>query len=152
MTDVRFYHLTRSRLEDALPVMLQRTLEREARAVVRFASPERLSDIDEALWTFDDAQFIPHGHEKTGFAEQQPVWLTLGLDNPGEGAYLFVADGGPIDGFEGFEVCSILFDGRDEQAVAQARQRWVSVRNTQGDHALSYWQQNPRGGWEQKKP
>ncbi|MGB0746154.1 MAG: DNA polymerase III subunit chi, partial [Alphaproteobacteria bacterium] len=28
MTDVRFYHLTRTRLEDALPVMLGRTLER----------------------------------------------------------------------------------------------------------------------------
>ena len=32
MTDVRFYHLTRTRLEDALPVMLGRTLERRARA------------------------------------------------------------------------------------------------------------------------
>ena len=150
MTDVRFYHLTRSRLEDTLPVMLQRTLQREARAVVRFATEERLSDIDEVLWTFNDAEFIPHGHEKTGFAEHQPVWLTLRLDNPGQGSYLFVADGGSFDGYDGFKVCSILFDGRDEQAVAEARKRWVSIRDAEGEHALSYWQQNQRGGWEQR--
>ena len=63
MTDVRFYHLTRTRLEDALPVMLGRTLERGGRAVVRLATPERLKALDEWLWTFDDAAFIPHSRD-----------------------------------------------------------------------------------------
>ena len=62
-TDVRFYHLTRTRLEDALPVMLGRTLERGGRAVVRLATPARLKALDEWLWTFDHAAFIPHGSE-----------------------------------------------------------------------------------------
>ena len=150
MTDVRFYHLTRSRLEDALPIMLRRTLEREARAVVRFSTPERLADIDEALWTFDDAEFIPHGHEDTGFADQQPVWLTQGLDNPGEGTYLFITDGAAIDGFEGFEVCCVLFDGRHEPAVVEARQRWAEIKGGDGVSELRYWQQNQRGGWEKQ--
>lgn len=151
MTDVRFYHLQRSRLEDALPVMLRRTLEREARAVVRCPTPERLADLDEALWTFDDAEFIPHGHEKTGFAEQQPVWLTTGLDNPAAGTYLFVTDGAPTDGFEAFEVCCVLFDGRHEPAVIEARQRWSEIKGQDTVTELSYWKQNQRGGWEKQK-
>ena len=48
MTDVRFYHLTRSRLEDTLPVMLQRTLQREARAVVRFATRLKALEVQAA--------------------------------------------------------------------------------------------------------
>ena len=151
MTDVRFYHLQRSRLEDALPVMLRRTLEREARAVVRCSTPERLADLDEALWTFDDAEFIPHGHDEIGFAEQQPVWLTTGLDNPAAGTYLFVTDGASTDGFEAFEVCCVLFDGRHESAVIEARQRWSEIKGQDAVTELSYWKQNQRGGWEKQK-
>ena len=151
MTDVRFYHLQRSRLEDALPIMLRRTLEREARAVVRFSTPERLADLDEALWTFDDAEFIPHGHEETGFADQQPVWLTTGLDNPAGGSYLFITDGASTDGFEAFEVCCILFDGRHEPSVVQARQRWTDIKGQAAVKELSYWKQNQRGGWEKQQ-
>jgi DNA polymerase-3 subunit chi len=174
MTDIRFYHLTRSRLEDALPVMLLRTLQRDARAVVRFADAQRLGDLDEWLWTFDDAEFIPHGHAvgepsppaeaeaegtdpvpgdetETGAGALQPVWLTLGLDNPGGAGYLFITDGAPADGLEGFEVCSILFDGRVEASVQAARERWAAIKAMEGEHSLSYWQQNQRGGWEKRQ-
>lgn len=150
MTDVRFYHLTRSRLEDALPIMLKRTLEREARAVVRCPTPERLSDLDEALWTFNDAEFLPHGHAGTGFAEDQPIWLTTGLDNPGAGTYLFVTDGAASDGFDAFAVCCILFDGRHEASVVEARARWSALKSLESAPELSYWQQNQRSGWEKR--
>ncbi len=40
MTEIRFYHLTRATLETALPQMLEKTLERGQRAVVRVGSQE----------------------------------------------------------------------------------------------------------------
>ena len=161
MTDVRFYHLTRTRLEDALPVMLGRTLERGGRAVVRLATPARLKALDEWLWTFDDAAFIPHGSEGGQHAADQPVWLTLGEDNPAGAGFLFVGEGAELAGFEAFEVCAVLFDGRVEEAVARAREQWKVVKAAAeadaggeegaigANHALSYWQQNDRGGWVQ---
>ena len=42
MTDVRFYHLTSTSLEAALPQMLEKTLERGQRAVVIAGSEERV--------------------------------------------------------------------------------------------------------------
>lgn len=170
MTDVRFYHLTRSRLEDALPVMLKRTLQRQGRAVVRFADTAALKAMDERLWTFDEAEFIPHGHEQTGFADQQPVWLTLGLDNPAEATFLFVTEGAEIAHFETYDVCAVLFDGRLEQSVQAARVLWKDIRDSmqtppkegakegakEGSeegfeaHSLTYWQQNDQGGWVDK--
>ena len=157
MTDVRFYHLTRTRLEDALPVMLGRTLERGGRAVVRLATPERLKALDEWLWTFDDAAFLPHSSDGGQHAADQPVWLTLGEDNPARAGFLFVGEGAELAGFEDFEVCAVLFDGRVEEAVARARSQWAAVKAvaeakepaSEAPHALSYWQQNDRGGWVQ---
>ena len=42
MTEVRFYHLQRKTLEDALPQILEKTLERGWRAVVMAGSEERV--------------------------------------------------------------------------------------------------------------
>ncbi len=42
MMEIRFYHMTRTTLEAALPQMLEKTLERGQRAVVRASSPERV--------------------------------------------------------------------------------------------------------------
>jgi DNA polymerase III subunit chi len=42
----------------------------------------------------------------------------------------------------------ILFDGLDEEALAQARVQWKEVKN-QGFEAF-YWQQNEEGRWEKK--
>ena len=41
MTEVLFYHLTESALEDALPPLLEKSLERGWRAVVQTGSDER---------------------------------------------------------------------------------------------------------------
>ena len=55
MTEALFYHLERQKVEDVLPVLLLRTLERGWKAVVQAGSRERLEAIDSHLWTFDDA-------------------------------------------------------------------------------------------------
>ena len=93
MTDVRFYHLTRSRMEAVLPVMLEKTLERDQRAVVMAGSEERVEAINGHLWTWNDRGFLPHGSEKDGFAEGQPVWLTTRDENPNSAQVLFLTDG-----------------------------------------------------------
>ena len=43
---------------------------------------------------------------------------------------------------------NIMFDGHDDEAVSAARQRWKAHKDS--GHALTYWQQTERGGWEKK--
>ena len=50
MTDILFYHLERQPLERVLPMLLEKTLERGWRALVRTFSAERVQVIDEFLW------------------------------------------------------------------------------------------------------
>ena len=59
MTEVRFYHMTRTGLEAALPQMLEKTLERGQRAVVIAGSEERVEALNGHLWTYRDRTFLP---------------------------------------------------------------------------------------------
>jgi len=149
VTEIRFYHLTNRALEDVLPVMLERTLVRDGkRAIVMLGSAERVEHLNAHLWTYNDRGFLPHGSSNDGAAELQPIWLTDGEDNPNGAKVLFLADGGITDAVDDYDLVCTLFDGRDADAVAQARERWRAYQGH--DHELTYWQQTDRGGWEKK--
>ncbi|MEO1492110.1 MAG: DNA polymerase III subunit chi [Pseudomonadota bacterium] len=150
MAEVRFYHLTETPLERALPTMLERTLARGGHAVVRGAHGERLGFLNSHLWTYDDAGLLPHGIEGDADAALQPIWLTTGTDRPNEAGTLFLIDGaeaGP-DEMAALDVTAILFDGHDPAAVEQARGQWRGV--TAAGLQAVYWAQTPDGGWTKK--
>lgn len=147
-TEILFYHLERQPLERVLPSLLERTLSRGWRAVVQTGSIERLEALDTHLWTYTDDSFLPHGTAKDGAAERQPILLTVGTENPNGAGVRFLLDGADMESFAGYVRIVVIFDGRDEEALAQARQQWQRVR-AQGAKA-TYWRQNESGRWEQK--
>ncbi len=146
--EISFYHLTRTTLEAALPQMLEKTLERGQRAVVRAGSAERVEALNGWLWTYKDRGFLPHGSAQDGHAALQPVWLTEKDERPNEAQVLFLTDGATSDRHEDFERCAVLFDGNDETALAAARAQWTGLKDA--GHELTYWQQNDEGKWEKK--
>ncbi len=148
MTDVSFYHLTRSTLEQTLPRLLEKALQGGARCVVMAGSPERVEALSAHLWTWDPNSFLPHGSARDGQAPLQPVWLTDQDENPNAATMLFLTDGARSEKIADYARCFELFDGRDEAAVGTARERWKIYRDA--GHAVSYWQQNDKGGWEKK--
>ncbi len=145
MTEIAFYHLTRSTLEQALPRLLEKVLESGRRAVVRCPGPERLEALDRALWTYAPDSFLPHGSAADGFAEEQPVWLTTGTDRPNGAEVLVLVEDAPEEGLEAFERVLVPFDGGDPAAVERARGRWRAWR--EAGHRLVYWQQDADGRW-----
>ena len=148
MTDVSFYHLTRSSLEQTLPRLLEKALQGGARCVVLAGSSERVEALNAQLWTYDPGSFLPHGAARDGNAARQPVWLTDQDENPNEASMLFLTDGATSDRIAEYARCFELFDGRDDTAVEAARARWKAYRES--GHAVSYWQQGDKGGWEKK--
>lgn len=148
MTGVRFYHLTRTSLDQALPQMLEKTLERGQRAVVRASSEARVEALSARLWTFHDRGFLPHGTPKDGRAERQPVWLTVEDEAPNGAEVLFLTDGATSEKVADYALCVLLFDGRDEEALAQARTQWKAFKDA--GHDVTYWQQDDTGRWSQK--
>ena len=148
MTEVSFYHLQRSRLEDALPLLLEKTLAAGKRALVRVGSDARAEQLSGHLWSYKQDSWLPHGTARDGRPDDQPVWLTAAGDNPNEASFLFLADGATEADVDAFERCFELFDGNDGAQVAAARERWKAYK--EAGHPLKYLQQTERGNWELK--
>lgn len=148
MTEIGFYHLTRSPLEQALPKLLEKTLDAGKRALVLASSEERVESLTGQLWTYRQDAWLPHGSARDGNPEQQPVWLSVDDANANGATFLFLTDGAETATVGDYERCFELFDGRDQSAVEAARGRWKAYKDA--GHDLAYWQQTERGGWEKK--
>ncbi len=151
--EILFYHLERRPLDAILPGLLEKTLERGVKAVVKAGSEERLKALDDLLWTYRDESFLPHGTAQDGRPETQNILLTLDDARPNGASYLFVVDGAALpDTGEGIDPAPdrmiVLFDGNDPEALDTARAQWKTLRGS--THELTYWQQNEQGRWEKK--
>jgi len=146
--DILFYHLTETKMEDALPPLLEKSLERKWRVAVQTISDERGGVIDNHLWTYRTESFLPHGLESEDFAESQPILITATDANRNAAKVRFFIDGAEPGDLEGYERVVFMFDGYDDAQLAAARGQWKRLK-TDG-HVLSYWQQNRDGRWEKK--
>jgi DNA polymerase-3 subunit chi len=147
-TEVYFYHLERRTLEEVLPSLLERSLARGWRATVQASSEQRVEALDTLLWTYREESFLAHGTARDGHLEAQPIYLTAGSDNPNGAQVRFLVDGAEIDDVAAYARIVYVFEGRDDGAVSQARASWQRAK-AQG-FAVSYWQQDADGSWQQK--
>ncbi len=149
MTEVLFYHLQGQKLENVLPTLLEKSLERGWRVAVQGATEERLDALDAHLWTYRDDGFLPHGTWREAEVAEQPVLLTLTESNPNRATVRFLIEGAvmPADA-EAYQRIVLLFDGEDEEAVTAARANWVDVK-AKGFEA-TYWQPDDSGRWVKK--
>ena len=142
MTEIGFYHLTRTKLEQALPALLGRTLAAGERAVVLCGDPARVEALDRLLWECPDPDWLPHGTARTGDADLQPIWLTDAEESPNRARFLFLLDGREAEPSAWNRVFD-LFDGGDPAQVESARQRWARLRAS--GHTPIYWRQSEQG-------
>ena len=70
-----FYHLERSALEDVLPELLEKTLARGWRALVRSPDARRLEALDQWLWSWRDDSFTPQCRSGIEMPKKGKVFL-----------------------------------------------------------------------------
>ena len=149
MTEVLFYHLTQSRLEEALPDLLEKSLGRGWRVVVQFSSEERRDALDHHLWVYRDESFLPHGSDSDSSGALQPILLTVEAEQKANDPQVrFLVDGAVPASLEGYVRAVYLFDGHDAEQLDLARSRWKAEKAA--GHAVTYWQQNDDSRWIKK--
>lgn len=148
MTEVLFYHLTESKLEAALPPLLERSLARGWRVIVQSGDKDLLDELDVRLWNFRDDSFLAHGKDSDPHPSEQPILLTMGSEN-GNGAQVrfLVAAAAPPD-LSSYERAVFMFDGHDDGQLQAARNNWRAMKAA--GHQSTYWQQTEEGRWERK--
>ncbi len=144
LCEIWFYHLERSGLDQVLPELLEKTLARGWRALVRGETSDLLARLDEQLWTYRDDAFLAHGQSGEPFADRQPVLITGDGANLNGAQALFVVEGDPGD-LTDYERCIMIFDGRSDEALAGAREVWT--RYKRAGHEVTYWRQGESRGW-----
>jgi len=152
MTETLFYHLERRSLEDVLPGLVEKSLARGWRVVIKTDSADRADALDTLLWTFNDG-FLPHAQAGDGDPARQPVLITPEDGNPNGAAILFVVGGAlpPDWSSEAVKALTrivLLFDGRDPSALQTAREAWKAAKAA--GHDVTYWKESPTGKWEKQ--
>jgi DNA polymerase-3 subunit chi len=146
--EIWFYHLERTGLEAVLPPLLEKSLERGWRALVRTTSSERMAALDDALWSARDDSFLPHGRADHPDAELQPILISTLADAPNRPNVLLLIDGAEPGEIADLARVILLFDGRDEAALGAARAHWSAYKDK--GFAVAYWQQAADGRWEKR--
>lgn len=149
VAEVLFYQLERASLESVLPGLLEKTLERGWKAVVRCGARDTATRLDEILWTYHDESFLPHSTD-AACAANQPIYLTDGADIPNSAELLFLVEnaGANVQELGSLMRCVTIFDGGDEKAVTAARAFWKEVKAA--GHDAAYWKQSSAGRWEKQ--
>jgi DNA polymerase-3 subunit chi len=149
MTEILFYQLKGQTLEQVLPPLLQKSLERGWRVVVQASSEERVEALDAHLWTWRDDAFLPHGTDRDSEAAEQPIVLTAGAENPNDAAVRFLVDGANLITNAGnYQRIVLLFDGDDPEAIEIARLRWNEAKSSGAE--VTYWKADENGRWQRQ--
>jgi DNA polymerase-3 subunit chi len=153
MTETLFYHLERRSLDDALPGLVEKSLERGWRALIKAESSDRAAAIDGRLWTFSEQSFLPHAQLGDGDATHQPVLITVEDGNANDANVLFIVGGAMPPAWDGAVVGALarivlMFDGRDADALAAARAAWKDAKAA--GHDVTYWKESPAGKFEKQ--
>jgi DNA polymerase-3 subunit chi len=150
MAEFSFHHLERLRVDQALPKLLESAYDQARRVVVRAPTEEAVAALNDCLWTYDDASFLPHGAVGDGDPRAQPIFLTSRVENPNAATMLVLVAGAEAgDSDDAFDDVIRLFDGRDDEAVAEARREWKRLKDE--GHSLSYWREGEDGRWERAR-
>ncbi len=151
MTETLFYHLERRSLEEILPGLVEKSLQRGWRAAIKTDSAERSEALDTLLWTYDDQSFLPHAQQGDGEDAGQPVLISVEAGNPNS-AHIFFYVGGALPSdwaaLNDLARVVLLFDGRDDAALASARGAWKDAKAA--GHDVTYWKETPSGKFEKQ--
>lgn len=151
MTETLFYHLERRALEEVLPGLVEKSLQRGWRAAIKTDSSERSDALDTLLWTYDDQSFLPHAQMGDGDASGQPVLISVEDGNPNSAQIVFYVGGAlPFDWDSLGDLARVvlLFDGKDAQALEMAREAWKDAKAA--GHDVTYWKETPSGKFEKQ--
>lgn len=148
MPDIRFYHLQKQSLSEALPKLAERIIQSGKRAFIRVADKKTAKLIDRALWEYSSESFIPHDVGSTKYPESQELIISDGDDNQNGATILIVVNTAKVENLSDYERILYMFNGLEDDIVKVARDDWKKFQTL--GFEMSYWQQGEAGGWQQK--
>ena len=148
MSEVYFYHLTQTRLEIALPKILERALSADWSVELRIGMEAEEELISDAIWKGPDESFLPHCSEDNDKLHDYPIVLSKSPLSEVRDC-LIVIDQAELqeNEVEKFKRVCLLFDSKNEIELTNARETWKSLSDA--GLKTSYWAED-NGKWTKK--
>ena len=118
--------------------------------LVIYCAEEQASAISRALWVLQDQSFLAHGIDHQDGAEFADIWISTDVSlNPIDAEYAMPLSGLTLPDMSQFERHFILFNGKDDIALSNAREKWKDFAQDYKGHCR-YFAKSEEGRWEPK--
>tara|TARA_B100001248_G_scaffold211329_1_gene165583 strand:+ start:676 stop:1122 length:447 start_codon:yes stop_codon:yes gene_type:complete len=148
MSEVFFYHLSQTRLEVALPKILERALSADWTVELRIGMDADVESISDAIWKGPDDSFLPHCLEDNVKLHDYPI--VLGKSPLSElRDCLIIIEQAELQNneVEKFKRVCLLFDSKNEVELTKARASWKSL--SAAGIITVYWAED-KGTWKKR--
>ena len=148
MSEVFFYHLTQTRLDVALPKILERAVSAEWLVELRIGMESDVRSISDAIWKGPDDSFLPHCLESNDKLHDYPIVLSKSPLSELRDCLVIIEQAElHHNEVEKFKRVCLLFDSKNEFYLTNARASWKSLSDA-GVNTV-YWAED-QGTWKKK--
>ena len=148
MSEVFFYHLTQTRLEVALPKILERALSADWSVELRVGVEANVNAVSDAIWKGPDDSFLPHCFADNDKLHEHPIVLSKSPLSELRDCLVVIEQAELQNNeVEKFKRVCLLFDSKNEDELMKARASWKSLSDA-GVNTV-YWAED-QGTWKKK--
>ncbi len=127
MSEVFFYHLTQTRIEVALPKILERAVSADWLVELRIGTEANVESISDAIWKGPDDSFLPHCLEDNDKLYDYPIVLSKSPLSELRDCLIVIEQAELQNNeVEKFKRVCLLFDSKNEVELTKARASWKS--------------------------
>ena len=145
MPEIFFYKLKNLSIELFLISLIEKSISKKWNSIVLLDNIERMEEINDLLWTFDDTSFIPHGSQSDLNAEKQEVYLTCNEENPNNSKIIFSVDGVIIKKPDDWIRCVYIFNEQNLLVTDELESYKREIKDL--EYVQKYFEQDQNGKW-----
>tara|TARA_B100000282_G_scaffold56466_1_gene37172 strand:- start:1506 stop:1952 length:447 start_codon:yes stop_codon:yes gene_type:complete len=148
MSEVFFYHLTKTTLEIALPKILERALSEKWSIEIRTSANTNLDEISNAIWRGPEESFLPHCLEDHEDLQDYPIVLCKSPLKDWRDCLIVVGQADLKENeVKNYKRICLIFDAKIEVELSKARKSWKKL-SEEGINT-AYWAED-KGRWVKK--
>tara|TARA_B100001248_G_scaffold261792_1_gene254312 strand:- start:2850 stop:3296 length:447 start_codon:yes stop_codon:yes gene_type:complete len=148
MSEVFFYHLTKTTLEIALPKILERALSEKWSIEIRTSANTNLDEISNAIWRGPEESFLPHCLEDHEDLQDYPIVLCKSPLKDWRDCLIVVGQADVKENeVKNYKRICLIFDAKIEVELSKARKSWKKF-SEEGINTI-YWAED-KGRWVKK--
>jgi DNA polymerase-3 subunit chi len=142
---VDFYHLTMAPLDRVLPSIAEKVVGSGGRLLIVAEDAALRTRIDQLLWSYSAASFLPHAQAGGDWDADQPALIADAVAPANGARNIALVDGLWRDEALAFDRAFHMFD---EESIGAARVAWRTLGERDGVERR-YWRQDENGRWAQ---